>query len=129
MLNRRVMYQLIGIIVFAVMYVIGKNYLMAYDFTSVPSFYYPYSNIGIIMLLAACGFSYIAFTVIEKETNREPIHKLLFTLLQITSLAIVIEFYTIKVFHYPVVVQVVGILLVISLVIISSRNSRVGTST
>ncbi|KPH71404.1 MULTISPECIES: hypothetical protein [Oceanobacillus] len=128
-MNRRVMYQLFAIIVFAMLYVVGKGYLMAYDFSGVPSFFYPYYNVGIIMLLAAGGFSYIAFTVIEKESNREPIHKILFSLLQIISFAIVIEFYTIKVFTFPVIVQVVGILLVLLLIIMSVRNNRVGSST
>ena len=61
-------------------YVIGKEYQMTYDFTGIQSSFYPYVNLGIIMLLAACGFSYIGFSVIEKEVNRGPVYKILFAL-------------------------------------------------
>jgi drug/metabolite transporter (DMT)-like permease len=128
MLNRRVMYQLLAIVIFALVYVVGKEYLIAYDFTGIPSFFYPYFNVGIMMLLAACGFSFIAFTVIEKESNRGTIPIILFALLQMISFVIVIEFYTIQVFHVPVIVQVIGILFVILLVMMSAKNSRIGSS-
>lgn len=109
-------------------YVIGKEYQMTYDFTGIQSSFYPYVNLGIIMLLAACGFSYIGFSVIEKEVNRGPVYKILFALLQIMSFAIVIEFYTLKVFQYPAFVQVIGFIIVITLAILAGRKSGESSS-
>jgi hypothetical protein len=126
--GKRVVYQLIAVIVLFSAYIIGKSHLANYDFSGIPSFFYTYFNVGNITLLAAWGFSFIGFTVIEQESNRRLIHKILFVLLQVLSFAIVVEFYMIKVFQYPVSLQLISLLLVIILLILSTRKPVQGSS-